>query len=65
MIDTLARQEAKASSKIESMVTTQDWLFQADLFPEGPHFEATKVVLLDRYAVKLGFQRLVDSDGRL
>ena len=31
LIDTLTLQEAKASSEIESYVTTQDELFQADL----------------------------------
>jgi len=36
LIDTLALQEAKASSEIENIVTTQDELFQAELFPEGP-----------------------------
>ncbi len=30
LIDTLSLQEAKASSEIESIVTTQDELFQAD-----------------------------------
>jgi len=33
LIDTLALQEAKASSEIENIVTTQDDLFQAELFP--------------------------------
>ena len=36
LIDTLALQEAKVSSEIENIVTTQDELFQADLFPDGP-----------------------------
>lgn len=63
LIDTLALQEAKASSEIENIVTTQDELFQADLFPEGPRSGAAKEVALYRDAVKLGFQRLVDSDG--
>jgi hypothetical protein len=40
LIDTLALQEAKASSEIENIVTTQDKLFQADLFPEGPQSPA-------------------------
>jgi len=35
LIETLALQEAKASSEIENIVTTQDELFQAALFPEG------------------------------
>lgn len=40
LIDTLSLQEAKASSEIENIVTTQDELFQADLFPEGPRSAA-------------------------
>ncbi|GAC1044884.1 hypothetical protein thsrh120_48880 [Rhizobium sp. No.120] len=36
LIDTFALQEAKASLEIENIVTTtQDGLFQADLFQEG------------------------------
>jgi Fic family protein len=42
LIDTLALQEAKASSEIENIVTTQDELFQAELFPEGPDSAAAK-----------------------
>jgi hypothetical protein len=37
LIDTLALQEAKASSEIENIVTTQDELFQASAFPENRH----------------------------
>jgi Fic family protein len=33
LIDTLGLQEAKASSEIENIVTTQDELFQTNLFP--------------------------------
>ncbi|PCH75200.1 MAG: addiction module protein [Rhodobacteraceae bacterium] len=63
LIDTLALQEAKASSEIENIVTTQDELFQADLFPEGPQSGAAKEVALYRDAIKLGFGRLLDMDG--
>lgn len=63
LIDTLALQEAKASSEIENIVTTQDELFQADLFPEGPQSGPAKEVALYRDAVKLGFKHLTDSDG--
>lgn len=63
LIDTLALQEAKASSEIENIVTTQDELFQADLFPDGPQSGAAKEVALYRDAIKLGFGRLVDTDG--
>ena len=35
LIDTLALQEAKASSEIENIVTTQDQGFQLGLFTDG------------------------------
>ena len=63
LIDTLALQEAKASSEIENIVTTQDELFQADLQLEGPDSPAAKEVALYRDAVKLGFDRLRQSGG--
>jgi len=63
LIDTLALQEAKASSEIENIVTTQDDLFQADLFLEGPASAAAKEVALYRDALKLGFGRLQATDG--
>lgn len=63
LIDTLALQEAKASSEVENIVTTQDELFQAQLFPEGPLSPAAKEVALYRDAIKLGFDRLRESGG--
>lgn len=63
LIDTLAIQEAKASSEIENIVTTQDELFQADVFPEGPQSAAAKEVSLYRHALKLGYDRLLAMDG--
>lgn len=63
LIDTLALQEAKASSEIENIVTTQDELFQADLFPEGPESPAAKEVALYRDALKLGHARLIKTGG--
>ena len=36
LIDTLALQEAKASSEVKNIVTIQDELFQADVFPDDP-----------------------------
>lgn len=63
LIDTLALQEAKASSEIENIVTTQDELFQADLFPEGPLSPAAKEVALYRDALKLGNDRMRASHG--
>ena len=63
LIDTLALQEAKASSEIENIVTTQDDLFQAELYPGGPGSAAAKEVARYRDALKLGFDRLRQSDG--
>jgi Fic family protein len=57
LIDTLSLQEAKASSEIENIVTTQDELFQASYFPAAAS-AAAKEVALYRDALKLGFNRL-------
>ncbi|PQA71740.1 Fic family protein [Brucella oryzae] len=63
LIDTLALQEAKASSEIENIVTTQDELFQTDMFPDGPESPAAKEVALYREALKFGFDRLQSTGG--
>lgn len=63
LIDTLALQEAKASSEIENIVTTQDELFHADLQLEGPDSPSAKEVALYRDALKLGYDRLLQTDG--
>ena len=63
LIDTLALQEAKASSEIENIVTTQDELFQAGLYPDGPGTVAAKEVALYRDALKLGFEHLSSPSG--
>lgn len=63
LIDTLALQEAKASSEIENIVTTQDELFQVELFPEGPGSPAAKEVALYRDALRLGLRRLHETGG--
>lgn len=63
LIDTLSLQEAKASSEIENIVTTQDELFQADLFPSAPQSLAAKEVALYRATLKLGHARLLQSGG--
>jgi Fic family protein len=65
LIDTLALQEAKASSEIENIVTTQDELFQAGLFPEGPESPAAKEVALYRDALKYGYDQLIQFQGIL
>ena len=63
LIDTLALQEAKASSEVENIVTTQDELFQADLQIEGINSATAKEVALYRDALKLGFDHLRTSHG--
>jgi Fic family protein len=63
LIDTLALQEAKASSEIENIVTTQDELFQADLFPEGPESADAKEVAQYRDALKAGYDQLRKTEG--
>lgn len=65
LIDTLALQEAKASSEIENIVTTQDELFQASLFLDGPGSPAAKEVENYRDALKRGFDSLQQNQGLL
>lgn len=63
LIDTLALQEAKASSEIENIVTTQDELFQATLFPENPSSPAAKEVALYRDALLCGLRETREKQG--
>jgi Fic family protein len=63
LIDTLSLQEAKASSEIENIVTTQDELFQAALFPENPSSPAAKEVALYRDALRSGLHDLHSKQG--
>jgi len=65
LIDTLALQEAKASSEVENIVTTQDELFQAGLFPQGPLSPAAKEVARYRDALKRGFDAMRQHHGLL
>ncbi|CAN5213592.1 Fic family protein [soil metagenome] len=65
LIDTLSLQEAKASSEIENIVTTQDELFQASLFLDGPGSPAAKEVASYRDALKRGFDSLHQTKGLL
>jgi Fic family protein len=65
LIDTLALQEAKASSEIESYVTTQDELFQADLQLADWVSPAAKEVSRYREALKQGFARMGQQQGLL
>jgi Fic family protein len=63
LIDTLALQEAKASSEVENIVTTHNDLFQADLDPLSHHSPNTKEVALYRDALRLGFEYLLETKG--
>jgi Fic family protein len=65
LINTLALQEAKASSEVENIVTTQDELFQASLLLGGPGSPAAKEVASYRDALKCGFDSLKTSQGLL
>ena len=58
LIDTLSLQEAMASSEIENIVTTQDELFHADVFPEDSMSPAAKEVMHYRIALKQGYDAL-------
>jgi Fic family protein len=65
LIDTLTLQEAKASSEIENIVTTQDELFQASLFADGLGSPAAKEVANYRDALKRGYDSLSQQGGLL
>ena len=65
LINTLSLQEAKASSEIENIVTTQDELFQASLFLDGPGSPAAKEVASYRDALRCGFESLRKTHGLL
>ncbi len=65
LINSLSLQEAKASSEIENIVTTQDELFQASLFLDGPGSPAAKEVASYRDALRCGFESLKKSGGLL
>jgi len=65
LIDTLVLQEAKASSEIENIVTTQDELFRASLFADGAASPAAKEVASYRDALKRGFDSLGQNQGLL
>ena len=64
LINTLALQEAKDSSEIESIITTQDELFRETLFPEEDGNAAAKEVRRYAQALRVGFG-LVGSQGLL
>lgn len=63
LIDTLALQEARASSEIENIVTTQDELFQAEAHLLGRIAGPAKEVALYRDAMKAGYDRMLTGQG--
>ena len=63
LIDTLALQEAKASSEIENIVTTQDELFRAGLSWADGTSPAAKEVANYVVALKRGFDQLHATQG--
>lgn len=65
LVSTLALQEAKASSEIESYVTTQDELFQADLQLAAGISIAAKEVSRYREALMLGYEQMREQQGLL
>ena len=65
LLDTLTLQEARASCEVENIVTTQDWLYRADLFPDSAVDPAAKEVARYRTALKRGFDWLRSENSRL
>ena len=65
LITMLALQEAKASSEIENIVTTQDELFQAGVLPDNLGTPNAKEVARYRDALNFGFAQQRDTDGLL
>ena len=58
LIDTLGLQEAKDSSAIENILTTQDDLFQSDFFSANFQSAAAKEVHNYANALRIGWQRI-------
>jgi len=64
LIRTLGLQEAKDSSEIENIITTQDELFRELAFPDAAASAATKEVARYRQALRVGYEA-VKSSGLL
>ena len=58
LINTLAMQEAKDSSEVENIITTQDELYRATLFTDHPQNPAAKEVADYAVALKQGFMQI-------
>ncbi|MEA3211882.1 MAG: hypothetical protein QOE70_4939 [Chthoniobacter sp.] len=65
LINAIPLQEAKLSSEIENIVTTQDALFQAALDESRATDPATKEVLRYRAALRHGFESLQNEPFRI
>lgn len=65
LVNTLVLQEAKASSEVESYVTTQDELFQADLHLAESVSVAAKEVARYREALNFGYAQMQAQQGIL
>ena len=61
LINTLSLQEAKDSSEIENIVTTNDELFRGDFEKDSNLRGASKEVAMYRDALRLGFDRLSET----
>lgn len=61
LIDTLSLQEAKDSSEIENIVTTNDELFRGGLDRDRALSGPSKEVAVYRDALRLGFERLCET----
>ena len=58
LINSIVLQEARLSSEIENIVTTNDELYRADADPEGKTDPHTKEILRYRQALYFGFREL-------
>ena len=61
LINTLGLQEAKDSSAIENIVTTNDELFREAAMPDDASSLATKEVVRYRQALRVGYESVVTS----
>ncbi len=61
LINTLGMQEAKDSSEIENIVTTQDEIFKNEIMPEAFANPAAKEVQRYRQALRLGYEQVRQS----
>lgn len=61
LINTLGMQEAKDSSEIENIVTTQDEIFKNEVLPEAFANPAAKEVQRYRQALRLGYEQVRHS----